>query len=330
MISEISNYLPFIFALLFLGIVLGIYFSTKSEEKADVLRSRIQAAKTHSVQHGPADSVTVFEAENEHLLEVRLDEFFKDLSKKRGVSTGFIQKLTAGISAGSALLAVVISILASVFLLKALLSFDISDAAMYGVPVGLMVTVSFFKKYQAKREKEFLTQFPLAFDVVSRGLKAGATVEKTFVTVAEQLDGTVGKEFDRINQEVEFGVPFEEALVNAAERIQIDDFSFFSIALIIQKKAGGSLSDLITNISSFLRKRQELRLKVKALSAEAKATGGIVGSMPILILVVMYFINPETIDILRNDPAGRKLSVFLVCFMLTGIWIIRRMINIKV
>ncbi len=327
---DITEYLPYLIATMFFLFFLVLFIANREGESAELLRSRAQAARKEGTSNMSIENVRIFEAEHERLLEVRLDDFFKELSKKRGVSTSYFQKLTAGVSAGAALLVLLVCLIVSYLLIKVVGSLDAGDAVLYAVPAGVFLTISFLKKYQNRREKEFLQAFPLAFDVVARGLRAGSTIEKTFKTVAEQIPGPVGVEFQRMNEEVEFGVPFEEALVNAAERVQIDDFSFFSIALIIQKKAGGSLSDLVANISNFLRKRQELRLKVKSLSAEAKATGAIVGSMPILILIVMYFINPETIDILRYDPAGRKLSVFLVLFMFTGIWIIRKMTSIKV
>lgn len=327
---DITAYLPFLIAGLFFGLVVAFYVINKEDENKDLLRTRVQKVRHNSQSDSPVDSVRIFEQERERLMEVKLDDFFKDLAKKKGVSTGFIQKMTAGISAGAALITFGISVLISFCLFKVVFLLDTTDSALYSLPAGVMLTFMLFRKYQSRRETEFLSTFPLAFDVVSRGLKAGSSIEKTFITVSEQVVGPVAKEFERINQEIEFGVPFEEALVNAAERIQIDDFSFFTIALIIQKKAGGSLSDLVSSISTFLRKRQELRMKVKSLSAEAKATGIIVGSMPVLVLVAMYFVNPETIDILRFDPSGRKLSLFLVIFVMIGIWIMRKMTSIKV
>ena len=140
----------------------------------------------------------------------------------------------------------------------------------------------------------------------------------------------MAKEFSIIIEQIDFGVPFEEAMINAAERIQIDDFSFFAIALIIQRGSGGSLSELVSGISTFIRKRHELRLKVNALSAEAKATGAIVGALPVVILFIMYFVNPEHIEILRYDPAGRKLAFFLVVYLLIGFLVIRKMTKMKI
>lgn len=328
--SELIFFLPFVFSGLFLAFVYLFFKASKNRETAQLIQNRISEARRQGAQLKGGESFQLFEAEHERMLETRLDDFFKGLSKKRGVQTGYFQKLTAGISTGAAMLILILALAFSTVVIKVVMLLEFMDAILYAIPMGFVITISVFKKFQDKREKEFLTSFPLAFDIVARGLKAGGTIEKTFKTVAEQIEGPVGREFKRINEEMDFGVNFDEAMVNAAERIQIDDFSFFTIALIIQRKAGGSLSDLVANISSFLRKRQELRMKVKALSAEAKATGLIVGSLPVVILMVMYFVNPETVDILRYDPAGRKLSLFLIFYMSLGIWIIRRMTNIKV
>jgi tight adherence protein B len=328
--TNFISILPFLLAGLFMVSILLVINASRNRETKQIIQNRISEARKQGAQTITQEQYNLFESEHEKLLQTRLDDFFKDLSKRRGVKTSYFQKLTAGVSTGAAMLillsacAILLLVLSQVMVLSPL------ETSPYAIIGGLLVTVMVLKNYQNRREKEFLTSFPLAFDIVARGLKSGGTIEKTFKTVAEQIEGPVGKEFTRINQEMDFGVPFDEAMVNAAGRIQIDDFSFFTIALIIQRKAGGSLSDLVANISAFLRKRQELRLKVKALSAEAKATGMIVGSLPVVILVVMYFVNPETVEILRFNPSGRKLSLFLIVYMATGIWIIKKMTNIKV
>jgi tight adherence protein B len=322
--------LPFVVAAVFLSFLLIFYRTARARDASKQIRARVIEASKQGTMTLSKEDVRLFESEHEHLLETRLNDFFKDLAKKRGVQTSYFQKLTAGISAGAAMLIFGVSCFISFILLLFVINLDAVTSILLAIPGGVFLTIMVLRRHQNKREREFLSTFPLAFDIVARGLKAGGTIEKTFKTVAEQITGAVAVEFKRLNEEMDFGVPFEEALINAAERIQIDDFNFFSIALIIQKKAGGSLSELVANISAFLRKRQELRLKVKALSAEAKATGAIVGSLPVIILCVMYFVHPETLDILMHDPAGRKLSLFLIAYMATGVWVITKMTNIKV
>lgn len=328
--NDLIFFLPFLFGGLFLGFVFIMVKSNRNKDRERLIQERAVAARNQGSQLISAESYHLFESDHEKLLETRLDDFFKNLNKKRGVRTSFLQKLTAGVSTGLAFMIIFICCFVSTLVLKILMVLDLPEAILFGIPAGFGLTVAVLHKFQDRREKEFLVAFPIAFDIVARGLKAGGTIEKTFKTVAEQIEGPVGREFNRINEEIDFGVNFDEAMVNAADRIQVDDFSFFTIALIIQRKAGGSLSDLVANISAFLRKRQELRLKVKALSAEATATGLIVGSLPLVMLVLMYFINPETIDILRFDPAGRKLSFFLIIYMTIGIVVIRKMTNMKV
>lgn len=330
MLFEINILLPIFFAALFLVVVFGLYIFTRRRETMDQMTSRMKTAQELGVQAISTENVKLFESQQEHILEVRLDDFFKELGKKRGVSTGMFQKLLARVSTGAALLLFVIAWGIAFSALKFMLAVDITEAIIFGFPLAILLSLMVLRKYQSRRETEFMNNFPLAFDIVSRGLKAGGTLEKTFKTVSTEIQGPIAKEFAIINEQIDFGVPFEEAMVNAAERIRIDDFSFFAIALIIQRGSGGSLSELVSGISTFIRKRHELRMKVNALSAEAKATGAIVGGLPLVILFIMYFINPEHIEILRYDPAGRKLAFFLVGYMLLGFLIIRKMTKMKI
>jgi tight adherence protein B len=322
--------LSIIIGALSFALVLLFYFLSRRKENTTLIQDRMKSARDQGVRNITAENYNLFEAEHDRLLQTRLDDFFKEITKKRGVKTGYFQKLTAGISTGAGLLVLICSIALAWVLAMLVMGLSVSDGIYYALPAGFALTIMILRKYQKRREKQFLDMFPLAFDIVARGLKAAGTLEKTFKTVSEQIEGPVGREFGRINHEVGFGVPFHEAMINAADRIQIDDFSFFAIALIIQKKAGGSLSELVSTISAFLRKRQELRLKVVALSAEAKMTGVIVGSLPVLVLVALYFMNADTLDILRFDPAGRKLSLFLICYVSLGIVIMQKMSNIKI
>ncbi len=322
--------LPIFFAFLFLGFVVGLYAFIRRKESSEQVASRMKTAQELGVKTLSTENVKLFEAQREHILEVRLDEFFKELGKKKGVSTGFFQKLLAHVSTGAALLLFTLSWLFSFLALKIVMVFSVAMAITVGFPLAVILTILVLRSYQSRREGEFMDNFPLAFDIVSRGLKAGGTLEKTFKTVSREIEGPVAREFAIITEQTDFGVPFEEAMINAAERIQIDDFSFFAIALIIQRGSGGSLSELVSGISTYIRKRHELRLKVNALSAEAKATGAIVGLLPVVILFIMYFVNPEHIEILRYDPAGRKLAIFLVFYLLLGFLVIRKMTKMKV
>ena len=183
---------------------------------------------------------------------------------------------------------------------------------------------------KARKDRDFLTHFPIALDIVSRGLRAGTTVEKTFMTVAKEVEPPLGPEFQSICKQIEFGVSFDDAIKLSADRVQISDYSFFVIALMIQRRTGGSLSELVQNISAVIRRRQELKLKIKALSSEARATGMIVGSLPFLALLGMLFFSPDYIETFQKDPAGRKLMAIAMGLILTCILVIRRMIRFKI
>ncbi|MEN8236913.1 MAG: type II secretion system F family protein [Pseudomonadota bacterium] len=197
--------------------------------------------------------------------------------------------------------------------------------------VFLGLSVNFYlSTVKTRQEQAFLMLFPVALDIISRGLRAGTTVEKTFMTVAQEVEAPIGPEFATICKQINFGMPFEDALRASVDRVQVKDYAFFVVALIIQRRTGGSLSELVGNISAIIRRRQELKLKIKALSSEARATGMIVGSLPFLAMLGMLFFSPDYIETFQKDPAGRKLMALAMGLILTCVIVIRRMVRFRI
>ena len=199
-----------------------------------------------------------------------------------------------------------------------------------GALVAVVVMVLYTDHIKGKREKEFSKDFTVALDVIIRALKAGISIERAFNTAGQEIRGPVGAEFQRIVEHINFGVPFETALQESAERVGNNDFNFFVVSLIIQRKTGGGVADLILSIRNVIRQRQELRLKIKALSSEAKASGIIVGALPILLLIVLSFLSPDYVDFFRSDPLGQKLIMGALGLIMTGAYIIKKLVNFEV
>ncbi len=219
------------------------------------------------------------------------------------------------------MLAVSIQLTLEMGMIATILLSLVSVAFCINLYLGIMKT---------RQEQEFFMAFPMALDILSRGLRAGTTVEKTFKTVAKEVEAPIGPEFEKICKQINFGMSFEDALRASADRVQVNDYSFFVIALIIQRRTGGSLSELVGNISAIIRRRQELKLKIKALSSEARATGMIVGSLPFLAMLGMLYFSPDYIEAFQRDPAGRKLMALAMGMILTCVIVIRRMIRFKI
>ncbi len=144
-----------------------------------------------------------------------------------------------------------------------------------------------------KRIDGFITRLPDALDLLVRGLRSGLPVTETLGVVATELPGPVGQEFKMVTDRIKVGKTMEEALQDTADRLNLPEFNFFCITLAIQRETGGNLAETLSNLSDVLRKRAQMKLKIKAMSSESKASAYIVGSLPFIVFALIYTINPE-------------------------------------
>ncbi len=323
---DISEFSPYIIAFgFFVLLIFGYMFMNKRESKKR-LGARIKATNLRSTSAQALARNVLFHSQRNTLLEKHFKQYFKSDSFAKNIGNMIFR---AGIDLS------LVQFLIGLFFLWVLLSFVIAFTIQQGVLISMLVaagatvggTVMILNFLQGRQHKQFLALFPLALDIVSRGLKAGSTVEKTFLTVSQEIEDPVGREFIKICEQVNMGLPFEDALRDASVRVHINDFSFFIIALIIQRQTGGSLSSLVVNISGVLRRRQELKLKINALSAEAKATGIIVGSLPFIVSLAMFYLRPDYFNDFITDPTGRKLFMIVCGMIFTGAMVIKRMVR---
>ncbi|HEV7313468.1 type II secretion system F family protein [Sphingopyxis sp.] len=144
-----------------------------------------------------------------------------------------------------------------------------------------------------KRVKQFNTRFPDAIDLLVRGLKSGLPVTETFQVVSQELPGPVGEEFRGVVERIRIGNTMEAALQESAEMLGTPEFQFFCITIQIQRETGGNLAETLANLSEVLRKRAQMKLKIKAMSSEAKASAYIVGALPFFVFGVVWSMNPS-------------------------------------
>ena len=148
------------------------------------------------------------------------------------------------------------------------------------------------------------SQLPEAIDLMVRGLKSGLPVTESIGTVAREMQQPLATEFRRVTDGVRFGRGLEEVMWEAARRLDIPEFNFFVISLSIQRETGGNLAETLTNLSDILRRRRQMRQKIKAMSSEAKASAYILGSLPFAMFGIVYCVNPGYASMLFTDPRG--------------------------
>jgi tight adherence protein B len=194
-------------------------------------------------------------------------------------------------------------------------------AAGFGLPRwGL----SFLKK---RREKAFLKALPDAVDVIVRGIKAGLPLFESIKVVAADAPEPLKGEFLAIIETQAIGMPLGEACTRLFERMPVPEANFFGIVIAIQQKSGGNLSEALGNLSKVLRDRKKMAEKIQAMSMEAKASAGIIGSLPPIVMLLVYLSTPEYISLLWTHPTGQLMLVGCVVWMSAGIFVMKRMIN---
>ncbi|MBI1338850.1 pilus assembly protein [bacterium] len=177
------------------------------------------------------------------------------------------------------------------------------------------------------RQKKFMMQFADALDIIVRGVKSGLPLTECLRIIARESSEPLKNEFERVCDGLAMGQSIDQALDRLYQRTPIQEVNFFNIVMAIQQKAGGNLSEALGNLATVLRGRKLLREKIKALSAEAKASALIIGSLPIIVMLLVYLTTPDYIMSLFTDPTGHFILLIATVMMGLGIYIMRTMIN---
>lgn len=178
-----------------------------------------------------------------------------------------------------------------------------------------------------KRFKAFMLEFPNAVDVIVRGVKAGLPLNDCLAIIARESKDPVGPEFQKIVEAQKMGMTMGDAIAKLYDNIPLSEANFFGIVIAIQQSAGGNLSEALGNLANVLRDRKKLDEKIKAMSAEAKASAGIIGSLPFCVTGLVYLTTPDYITLLFTHPTGHMIIGGSLIWMSMGVMVMKKMIN---
>lgn len=181
----------------------------------------------------------------------------------------------------------------------------------------------------ARRQKNFTNQLADAIDIIVRGIKSGLPLNQCLRIIASESPEPLRREFQLIVDGQAMGVDLDANLQRMYERMPLPEVNFFNIVLVIQQRTGGNLSEALGNLSSVLRARKMLKEKVKALSSEAKASAMIIGSLPFIVMGLVYMVRPAYMALLFTTPQGNLILLGAGIMMTSGILIMRSMVNFK-
>jgi tight adherence protein B len=194
-------------------------------------------------------------------------------------------------------------------------------AGAFGLPRWLL---SYLKK---RREAKFLNAFPDSVDIIVRGVKAGLPLLDCLKMITTEAPEPLRSEFRAILDTQAIGIPLGEACGKLYARMPVPEANFFGITVSIQQKAGGNLAETLGNLSRVLRDRKKMKAKINAMSQEAKASAGIIGCLPIAVMILVYISSPQYISLLWTEPLGRLMLAGSACWMFMGVMVMKKMIN---
>ncbi len=310
------------------GIGIALTMSPQAEKSAKRARDLV----TPKAVRGKKDAVAVAAAKRRLTVQDNLREMANQQKTSRknllsvkarieqaglSLTENTFWMISAGSGGGLGIIAYVVSGLNPVWGLAAFL------IAGFGLPrwvLGMLI---------ARRQKNFVSQLADAIDIIVRGVKSGLPLNQCLRIISSESPEPVRQEFRLIVDGQAMGVQLEQNLQRMYDRMPLPEVNFFNIVLIIQQRTGGNLSEALGNLSSVLRARKMLKEKVKALSSEATASAMIIGSLPFIVMILVYMVRPAYMTVLFVTTQGQLILLAAGVMMSMGIFIMRTMINFK-
>lgn len=223
-------------------------------------------------------------------------------------------------------LGITVAVTLVVFLKSGAFMLALAIGAFAGAGLPHLVLSHFIKR----RSNAFTAKFADAIELLVRGLRSGLPVTETLGVVAKEVPGPVGEEFKLVTERIKIGKTMEDALQETADRLEMPEFNFFCITLAIQRETGGNLAETLANLADVLRKRAQMKLKIRAMSSESKASAYIVGALPFLVFGMIWWINPGYIGEFFIDERLTVAGIGGFIWMAIGAFVMAKMVSFEI
>jgi tight adherence protein B len=220
-----------------------------------------------------------------------------------------------------------IAVAASIGFAKGVMAFGPGLVLPIGASAGLAAPALLLRLAQNRYQSRFLDAFPDALDLIGRAVKAGLPVFDAMEVAGREVRAPVGTEFQRMLEEMRIGIDIDQAMQHTADRIRVPDFRFLVVALKLQRRTGGSLAEILANLSNIIRRRKEIRLKARALTSEMRASAAVLALLPVVVGGILFLINRELMSVLLVDPRGRFMMGVAFVSLMIGIAVMTIMIK---
>ncbi|HYM01603.1 MAG TPA: type II secretion system F family protein [Stellaceae bacterium] len=199
-----------------------------------------------------------------------------------------------------------------------------------GILVGLWLPHFAIGRLAGRRAARFTALFSDAIGLMVRGIKSGLPITETFQIVANEVPDPVGTEFRQVSDQIRLGHPIEQALLDAAHRVGTPELKFLVVTLSIQRETGGNLAETLENLDTIIRKRRQMKLKIKAMSSEARASAMIIGSLPFIMMGALWLMNRPYVSILFDTHRGNMVLAAAATSLLFGIGVMVKLARFEI
>jgi tight adherence protein B len=253
------------------------------------------------------------------LTSIKLDAWLQELIEQAGLRW----------SPGRTALAVVIMAIGGFDVAWYLLPYFRPAALIPAVLFGSLPLLYLLRR-RSKRMARFEEQFPEGLEFVSRSMRAGHAFSVSLEMLHQEFSDPLGSEFRRTFDEQNLGLPLEVALEKLGKRVPMIDVQFFVSAVLLQKRTGGNLAEILDKLAALIRERFKLRRQIRTISAQGRMSGLVLCLIPIVVGIIMFYVNPEHMRFFVDDPAGAWMAGLAIGFQVLGFVVIRKIVNIEV
>ena len=199
-----------------------------------------------------------------------------------------------------------------------------------GAGLGLLLPKIWIKNIGKKRQQDFGKQLVDAFMLLSSSLRAGMSLSQAFEVLTEEMPAPISDEFALVIKENKMGVPLEDCLTHLKHRMPMDDLELFTTAVSIARETGGNLTEILANLVYTIREKRKLDDRVRTLTVQGRMQGAIMGLLPIVFAIFIYFTNPQNFDVMLNDKLGQMLICWAVISEIIGIILIKKFSKVEI
>jgi len=260
----------------------------------------------------------------------KIDRIARQWLPRRDMLAHRLARTGRAISVGQyALTTLGLALLAAITLASAT-RIGVVASLLVGLLVGTALPHMVVGRMGKRRIARFIALFPEGIDLMVRALRSGLPISEAIIGAGHEIGGPVGEELGRVEGGMRMGRDLEGLLWDIATRIDVPEFRFFIIALSVQRETGGNLAETLANLSDVLRRRRQMRAKVRAMSSETRATTAILGGMPVLVIVMLALSSPHYLVPLYSDVRGFLLDGLALAMLATGIGIMTKMARFEI